>query len=104
MAWKEYVRSYLHVHILIAAVSQYFLFLLHRDENLGLKMGAANSTSEPHPEMEPGLVEKEGLEPPGDVELRPMAQEVSSKTMQLDMYSYLVCVVFVHPMRSLQTV
>ena len=58
-------------------------------------MGAANSTSEPHPEMEPGLVEKEGLEPPGGIELHPMAQEVSSKTMQLDMYSYLVCVIFV---------
>ena len=54
------------------------LFILHRDENLGLKMEAVNSTSEPPPGMEPVLVEKEELEQPGDVELHPMAQEVSS--------------------------
>lgn len=56
-------------------------FLLLRDENLGLKMGAVKSISEPLPGMEPGLVEKEGLEPPGDVELHLVAQEVTSNTM-----------------------
>lgn len=44
-------------------------------------MEAANSTSEPPPGMEPVLAEKERLEPPGDVELHPMAQEVSYNTM-----------------------
>ena len=49
-------------------------------------------------------MEKEELEPPGDIELHPMVQEVSSNTMQLDMYSFFVCVVLCIPMRRLQTV
>ena len=46
----------------------------YRDENLGLKMGAAKSTPEPPPGMEPG-VEGLGLpeELPGDMEPHPMA-------------------------------
>ena len=67
-------------------------------------MGAVKSISEPIPRMEPGLVEKEGLEPPGDVELHLMAQEVSSNTMQLEAIKYMYSFLVVHPMRRLQTV
>ena len=69
-------------HTSCSSFTVFFMyFLLLRDENLGLKMGAVKSISEPLPGMEPGLVEKEGLEPPGDVELHLVAQEVTSNTM-----------------------
>ena len=63
------------------------IHLLPRDENLGLKMGAAKSTPEPPPGMEPGvegLGLPEGL--PGDMEPHPMAVpdlEVSPCSLRL---------------------